>query len=297
MENTIRVIRKTDPEYPERLRRYERMPDRLYILGELPSPEKKSIAIIGARSCSAYGRSEAMRFSRAMARHGVQVVSGMAKGVDSWSHIGALEEEGRTFAVLGSGPDVCYPPSHRTLYRHILETGGGILSEFAPGTPALPHHFPLRNRTISALSDIILVIEAKTRSGSLITVSYALEQGKSIYAVPGKNGDVLSEGCNRLIAEGAGIARSPDVILQELGVSREIPETSGDRSPALPESMKKDPQLLKLYGSLSSDEKSLDVLFAETGIPLPDLTGKLIRLCLDGLAEELPGRRYIRRQP
>ena len=160
------------------------MPAVLYARGVLPDPEKKSVAIVGARNCSTYGKKEALRFAGVLAENGIQIISGMALGVDSWAHIGALEAGGTTIAVLGSGIDVCYPPSHRELYHRILESGGGILSEYEPGMPALPHHFPVRNRIISALADIVLVVEARKKSGSLITASYALEQGKSIYAVP-----------------------------------------------------------------------------------------------------------------
>ena len=117
---TIRTIRRADPLYPERLRSYERMPERLYVLGCLPDPEKKSVAIVGARACSAYGKAETLRFSRTLARHGVQIISGMAHGIDSWAHIGALDAGGSTFAVFGCGVDVCYPPSHHALYARIL---------------------------------------------------------------------------------------------------------------------------------------------------------------------------------
>ena len=294
MKDQMKIIRKKDPVYPERLRVYDRMPDLLYVLGELPDPQTKSVAIVGARACSAYGRKEALRFAGELARHGVQIISGMAKGIDSWAHIGALENGGRTFAVLGCGADVCYPPSHDVLYRQILENGGGILSEYESGTPARPHHFPMRNRIISGLADAVLVVEARKKSGSLITASYALEQGKSIYAVPGKNGDALSEGCNLLLADGASVAWGPETILQELGLWEEEKDTKKAGS-ELPDEWNDDPAMQKVWQALDRDEKTLEDLCAETGLPVRELTDRLIRLCLSGFAEELPGRRYIRK--
>lgn len=214
----IRYVAREDREYPEQLRNYPRMPLGLYVIGNLPDPEKKTVAIVGARMCSPYGRSEAIRFGEELAAKGVQIISGMAFGVDSWALLGALHAGGRGFAVLGCGVDVCYPKESYHIYRRIIREGGGILSEFEPGDGPSAWHFPIRNRIISGLADVVLVVEAKLRSGSLITADYALSQGKSIYAVPGRNRDELSRGCNRLIAQGAGIAWEPAVILEELGI-------------------------------------------------------------------------------
>ncbi|MGN0362040.1 MAG: DNA-processing protein DprA [Bilifractor sp.] len=214
----IRFIHQDDPEYPERFQYYHRMPMGLYVLGRMPDPDRKTVAIVGARSCSPYGRAEASRFGEMLASRGVQIISGMAYGVDSWALHGALQAGGAAFAVLGSGVDVCYPKESHTIYQRMIREGGGILSEFEPGTEPAAWHFPIRNRIISAFADVVLVVEAKLRSGSLITADYALSQGKSIYAIPGRNMDALSQGCNRLIAQGAGIAWSPEVILEELGI-------------------------------------------------------------------------------
>ena len=214
----IRYVAREDREYPEQMRNYPRMPLGLYVLGNLPDPEKKTVAIVGARMCSPYGRAEAIRFGEELAAKGVQIISGMAFGVDSWALLGALHAGGKGFAVLGCGVDVCYPKESYHIYRRIIQESGGILSEFEPGDSPAAWHFPIRNRIISALADVVLVVEAKLRSGSLITADYALSQGKSIYAVPGRNRDELSCGCNRLIAQGAGIAWDPEIILEELGI-------------------------------------------------------------------------------
>ena len=163
---------------------------------------------MGARSCTPYGEKYALEYGKKLAECGIQVISGLARGVDGIGQRGALLGGGKTFAVLGSGVDVCYPKNHMGLYLDILEQEGGILSELPPGTPPLPQHFPRRNRIISALSDIVLVMEARERSGSLITADLALEQGKDVYALPGPVNSSLSQGCNRLIFQGAGILLS-----------------------------------------------------------------------------------------
>ena len=201
MEQVV-YYHKRDKAYPERMRPYPDMPAGIYTKGRLPFEGVPSAAIVGARACSVYGRVQARRYARELAAAGVQIISGLATGVDAAAHEGALEGGGVTFAVLGCGVDICYPKENYPLMRRMLEHGGGILSEFEPGEEPAAWHFPQRNRIISALADLVLVVEARKRSGSLITADYALEQGKSVYALPGRVNDPLSEGCNRLIAQG-----------------------------------------------------------------------------------------------
>ena len=224
----IRCIKKTDKEYPQKLLQYSSMPAALYVKGQLPSQERPSVAVIGARMCSPYGRIQAFRYAKFLSAAGVQIISGMALGIDSEGHKGALEGKMPTFAVLGSGVDVCYPRSNRKLYERILWESGGILSECPPGSPPMQWCFPARNRIISALSDAVLIVEAKENSGSLITAGFALEQGKMVFAIPGAVTDALSTGCHKLIYDGAGIAYTPEIILEELGISpkgdRKTPE-------------------------------------------------------------------------
>lgn len=202
-------------QYPGRLLHISDKPFGLYVKGRLPEDEKRSIAIVGARNCSEYGRYLAENFGEQLAAAGVQIVSGFAKGVDGLAQAAAIRTGGSSFAVLGCGVDICYPSAHRNLYEQILERGG-ILSTHPPGTPPLAFHFPPRNRIISGLSDAVLVIEARQKSGTLITVDMALEQGREVYAVPGRVTDRLSDGCNSLLLQGAGAALSPTQLLQEL---------------------------------------------------------------------------------
>lgn len=154
----IRCIEKGSPEYPEKLQNYPDMPKKLYVKGQLPDGKKPSIAIVGARMCSTYGRIQAFQFAKELSRAGVQVISGLALGIDSEGHKGALEGETPTYAVLGNGVDICYPAGNRFLYQRILREKGGLISEYSPGTKARNYFFPARNRIISALSDVILVV-------------------------------------------------------------------------------------------------------------------------------------------
>ena len=217
----IRCIEKTDPEYPQVMKQYPSMPSKLFVKGRLPDPDRRTVAVIGARMCSPYGRIQAFQYAKILSMAGVQIISGMALGIDSEGHKGALEGKMPTFAVLGSGVDVCYPKSNRKLYERILWENGGIISECPLGSGPVSWHFPARNRLISALSDAVLVVEAKENSGSLITAGFALEQGKMVYAIPGAVTDALSRGCHKLIYDGAGIAYCPEIILEELGISSE----------------------------------------------------------------------------
>lgn len=211
----IQTVGFWDEEYPKRLKELKNPPLLLYYLGRLPDEKMPSLALIGARDCSDYGAYVAKAFGSRLAAAGVSVVSGMARGIDGIGQLSAVQEKGSTYAVLGCGVDICYPASHRSLYEKIQERGG-ILSPFPPGTPPARSLFPCRNKIVAGLGDAVLVVEARQQSGTWITVDMALEQGKDVYAVPGRLTDRLSDGCNLLIRQGAGIALSPEDVLAEL---------------------------------------------------------------------------------
>lgn len=191
----ISFISAGQEEFPKRLKGIPDCPFGIFFKGKLPEDDRKTVGIVGARRCSYYGKQMAERLAAALAECGAVVVSGMALGIDGYAQTAALEAGGESLAVLGCGADVCYPRRNLPLYRR-LEEGGSILSEYPPGREPLALHFPMRNRIISGMSDCVLVIEAKESSGSLITADLALEQGKDIYALPGRVGDTLSAGCN-----------------------------------------------------------------------------------------------------
>ena len=216
-EKGISFVSLEDSDYPKKLAQIINAPYALYYRGHLPDEKKKSVAIVGARTRSAYGSQIAGRLGQCLGEAGVDVISGMAYGIDADGHKGALDGGGKTFAVLGCGVDVCYPPSNKYLYQKIQEEGG-ILSEFAPGTQPRSSLFPQRNRIISGLSDYTVVIEARLKSGSLITADYAMEQGREVYALPGRVTDALSQGCNALLQQGAGVITSVEDFIKELKI-------------------------------------------------------------------------------
>lgn len=204
-----------DWQYPGRLRAVADAPLALFVIGNLPPEQEMTASVVGARYHSYYGEKNTKVFSQLLAENGIGIISGMAKGIDSIAQLAAIENGGRSYAVLGCGVDICYPEESRRLYD-MLPEHGGIISEYLPGTMPKAGLFPLRNRIISALGDILLVMEAKEKSGTLITVDMALEQGKEIWALPGRTDDVLSMGCNRLIAQGAGILTNVTEFSKEL---------------------------------------------------------------------------------
>lgn len=190
--------------YPERLRNIDSPPKELYCLGNLELLNyKNNIAIIGSRNCSLYGERVAKDFAFNLAKEEACIVSGLAKGIDSFSHIGALNAKGKTIAVLGSGLDNVYPKENIKLMESIVKNNGLVISEYPLGTKALKQHFPARNRIISGLSDNVLVVEARKNSGTNITVDFALEQGKDVFVIPGNIYSKTSDGTNYLITEGA----------------------------------------------------------------------------------------------
>lgn len=213
-EAGISLITYGENKYPNKLREICDSPYQIYYMGELPKEDEISVAIIGARECTAYGENIARRLGNALGKVGIHVVSGMARGVDGISQLAAIQAKGKSFGVLGSGVDICYPKENRGLYE-LLKLKGGILSEYTPGTEPRPNLFPARNRIISAMSNAIIVVESREKSGTRITVQMALEQGKDVYVVPGRITDGLSEGCNQLIKDGARIITSIDHFMQE----------------------------------------------------------------------------------
>lgn len=273
----IRMVCRESENYPERLRNIFLPPLVLYYYGELPKEDKPSLAVIGARNCSVYGEEIASGFSGQLASAGIQVISGMARGIDSAAQRAAINEPGSAYAVLGSGVDVCYPRENKLLYTKLQEKGG-VISEELPGTEPASWKFPKRNRIISGLADAVFVVEARENSGSLITVSYALEQGKEIYAVPGRIYEKLTEGTNRLIQEGAYLVREPEDILhgfsEKFGI---FAPKSGKEN----KNFEKNTKLLLasrekiVYACLSLRPKHIEELQEETGLSLPELTSLL----------------------
>lgn len=247
--DNIRIIKKEDKMYPELLKNIPDPPETLYCIGNVKLLHSRTLAAVGSRKCSEYGKITAMRIGEAAARYGVTLVSGMAKGIDSFAHIGALKAGGGTIAVLGCGVDICYPRENRKLYEQIA--GEGLLiSELPPGTEPMPYTFPMRNRIISGISEATCVVEAGTGSGALITAEKAAVQGRDVFAVPGNINSRYSLGTNKLLTDGAIPIAVVDDIFTGMGIS---PVLSCDEADNLGEDEKDVYSIIKENGEVTVD--------------------------------------------
>lgn len=298
--------------YPKRLRQLPDMPYALYQRGRLPEEGKWAAAIVGARVCSEYGRKTARWFAAELAAAGVQIISGLARGVDGISQQAAMEAGGTSYGVLGCGVDICYPSENREIFMQCMRNGG-ILSEYPPGTAPRAGLFPARNRIISGLADAVVVVEARERSGTLITVDMALEQGREVFALPGRAGDALSCGCNILIRQGAAMALSPQDVLEYLSAlggekkrpaeNREAFDPCGKREAAAKQGpCPSGSRQRKMWQLLEDNPQSFgtlhEVFCRQKGMEnttVAETAGLLADLVLDGFAEEKGKSYYYRR--
>ena len=283
-----RLLTIWDPDYPQRLTQINDPPALLYCCGEFPAAP--ALAIVGTRRPTDFGRIFTRKLASEIAAAGIVIVSGMARGIDSAAHLGAIDTTSKTVAVLGCGIDRIYPPENAGLYRQIIDNGA-LLSEYPPGSDPLPGHFPGRNRIISALSLGTLVVEACRDSGSLITAEFALEQGREVMAVPGGVDRRTSYGPNLLIKQGAHPVTEAEEIIQVLGLSGcHTNRTAGHETDVidLPEPAG------RVLTALSLTPRHSDELSLESGLTARELSVILLHLELQGYAEKLPGGRYVR---
>jgi DNA processing protein len=287
-----RVITLKDEEYPKRLKDIYDPPALLYVRGELKKEDEFAVSIVGSRKTTPYGRWFTEKVSQELARHGVTIVSGMARGIDSLAHWGAISGGGRTIAVLGCGVDVIYPSENRNLFAKMIDRGA-ILSEFPMGSPPEGGHFPRRNRIISGLSLGVVVVQASEKSGSLITAGYALEQGREVFAVPGNVGTESSRGTHRLIKEGAKLVESSEDILEEI-----LPQWRGERE-TTPKVEIPRPDLTEeekvLYEFLSETPLHIDVIIRESRLDPGKVSSLLLNLELKGLVSQWPGKCFSKK--
>lgn len=307
----IGFVTVDEKEYPARLRDIPDAPPFLFYRGELPGKDKPAVAMVGSRKCSIYGREMCLKFSESLAAAGIEIISGMAAGVDGFAHRGAIKAGGKTYAVLGCGVDVCYPAMNRDIFDALSgktdkgifaeedkKSGdekkyGGIISEYYPGDKALPYNFPQRNRIISGLCDILLVVEAGKKSGTFITVDHALEQGREIFAIPGRIGDTVSDGCNSLIKNGAMMATEPDDIIEELKSHYEMLLTVEKRKKKTVKE-KLSAEEKEVYERLQPVPIGINEISGLTGVGYEKLSVILIGLELKGLIKEVGKNLYIR---
>lgn len=282
-EKDIHFVGKMNERFPENLRNIENCPFGLFYRGKLPDSSRLSIAVVGARAATAFGQETARYFSRVLSSHGVQIISGLALGIDGYAHRGALEGGGQTWGILGCGVDLCYPRENFYLYE-AMKNQGGVLSEFKPKEKPLAWHFPYRNRIISGLCDGILVVEARKKSGSLITAGLGLDQGKDIFAVPGRPVDELSAGCNSLISDGAKLVSDPEDILEEYKISVKLTP----KNKIVLDNLEK-----LVYPSLCLDAKSIEQVAVEVQLDYVQTAKALRSLSEKGLARQVGKNYYI----
>jgi DNA processing protein len=303
-DHGIELLTLDDPRYPAALRQIHDPPFLLYLKGTITPADAAAVGVVGSRRMTHYGREQARKFSFQLARAGFTIVSGLARGIDTAAHEAALAAGGRTIAVLGSGIGNVYPPDNQALADRITGSGA-VLSEFPVLYVPDKQSFPLRNRIVAGLSSGLLVVEAPARSGSLITANQALEQGRTVFAIPGPIDRPSSEGCHRLIQQGATLVCTPDDVIDELGleinalpldftesVSKSIPHQS-PKEPAPPIRIVDLSELeRRLLSELALGEATIDSLSAATQVPAGRISAALLQLEMKRLVRQLPGKYF-----
>ncbi len=286
----IEVAAIGENSYPEALRNIHNPPAVLYYRGSMEAHRSLCMAVIGARAATRYGKKIARELGQSLAGYNFTVVSGMARGIDREAHWGALDKNGFTIAVLGSGIDVVYPRENYQLYEEICRQGL-IVSEFPPGSKPEPRHFPMRNRLISGLSRGVIVVEARIKSGALITADFALEQGKDVFAVPGPINSPASAGTNNLIKQGAILATGIMDIIQEYYDLEALQDPIGLQQNEL---LLLDEEESVIIESMSCESCHFDTLLNITGFDIGQLSSLLLNLELRGIVQSLPGNYYVK---
>ncbi|MDQ7799068.1 MAG: DNA-processing protein DprA [Candidatus Edwardsbacteria bacterium] len=283
------ILTIDDPEYPDNLKNFTDAPPILFVRGSLKSSDQRAVAIVGSRNATTYGKNTSAGMARELAASGITVVSGMARGIDSAAHQGALAAGGRTIAVLGCGVDIAYPAENRKLRDSIMESGA-VLSEYPIGEKPLPAHFPNRNRIITGLSLGVLAVEAREDSGVFSTVRWAAEQGREVFAVPGPITSATSLGPNQLIKQGAKMVLNISDILEELKLS------GPDKMP--PKEIRPEIELEgdegSVFASLADDPRHVDVIARSAERSSSDTLRILFTLEMKGLIRQLPGKMFAR---
>lgn len=290
-EKEITLLSIEDSNYPQNLKEIFDPPYLLYVKGELKDVDRNSLAIVGSRIASYYGLSTAEKISFLLASRGITIVSGLARGIDTQAHKGALKAKGRTIAVLGRGLAGIYPEENKDLAEEI-ESSGALISEFPLEFPPFKQNFPRRNRIISGMSKGVIVVEAGERSGALITADFALEQGREVFAVPGKIDSPTSLGTHRLIKDGAKLVSSIEDILEELKL--DIGYLKKENNKPI-EMIKLEGKEKIIYDVVNDEPKYIDELNESLNLEISELLEILLKLELKGLIRQLPGKRFVKR--
>lgn len=289
------IISLFDKRYPKALKEIYDPPILLYVKGMLPVEETPAVAVVGTRMCSPYGQRIATGISRELAQAGVVIVSGLALGIDTAAHEGALEGGGVTVAVLGGGLNSLYPSENRKLAEEIVKKGA-VITEYPMDMAPQPGYFPVRNRIISGLSRAVLVVEARAKSGALITADAALEQGRDVFAVPGNADSARSQGTNALLKQGAKFVTSAEDILEELGIKGGChPRVSGDQSEqGFDSRFRGNDAEAKILALLDGEPLHADALIEESGLPAKSALSALSMMEIKGWVKQLPGKNFIK---
>ncbi len=287
-----RLITFNDEEYPPLLKEIDYPPMILYAKGKPLPKDQFFISIVGSRNASSYGLRVAEDFSYKLAKIGIGIVSGMARGIDSFAHKGALKAKGYTIAVLGTGIDIIYPKDNKNIFESI-EKNGTIITEFPLGMHPEAKNFPIRNRIISGISKGVLVIEATKKSGSLITASFALNQGREVFAIPGSIESIKSRGTHFLIKQGAKLVEDVQDILEEFGIRDVVEDHHHDNNKTASFDLNSKEQLIYKY--ISEYPVHIDEIIRNTGMDAPEVLSSLLKMELKGAVVQLPGRMYIRK--
>ena len=293
-----RVVMRDDAEYPKNLREIYDPPLVLYVRGTLRENERMAIGIVGSRRTTLYGQEMSRKLAYQLARLGVTVVSGLARGIDTAAHKGALQAKGRTVAVIGCGIDVVYPPENKKLADEIFEKGGAVVTEFPFGVKPDRQNFPMRNRIISGWSLGVVVVEANLKSGALITAAQAAEQGRQVFAVPGRADSVLSRGANRLIKDGAKLTEDVEDVLAEFEYL--LPREAGKSASAAPRgggteaALKLSETEAKVMALIGQEEVAIDEIIRGSGLTSAAVSATLLGLEMKRVVRQLPGKLYAR---
>jgi DNA processing protein len=287
-------VTRNDPEYPLNLREIYDPPLVLYVRGALLAGEKHAIGIVGSRRTSLYGQEMSRKLAYQLARVGATIVSGLARGIDTCAHKGALQAKGRTIAVIGCGIDQMYPPENAKLADEIVEKGGAVVTEFPFGVKPDKQHFPMRNRIISGWSMGVIVVEANQKSGALITAKFANEQGRQVFAVPGRADSILSRGANKLIKDGAKLTEDAEDVLSEFEYL--VPKDKVARADAggTRSALKLSEMEAKVMAAIGDEEVVIDELIRATGLTSAAVSATLLGLEMKKVVKQLPGKLYAR---
>jgi DNA processing protein len=291
----LAILTQEDEGYPQALRQSYDPPLALYVWGELQPGDCHALAIVGSRKTSHYGVHTARQFAFQLAGAGLTIVSGLARGIDTHAHEGAIAAQGRTVAVIGSGLGQIYPAENMALAEKIASGHGAVVSEFSLHTPPSKKTFPMRNRIVAAWSRAVVVVECPEWSGARITANLAAELGKPIYAVPGQIDRPTSAGCNALIREGATLVTGGQDILDDMAVLSSAGAGTGGGDLPFPERPGLDGPELLIHDALNGETLGIDEILAVTSLPLPDLNATLLKLEIQGLVRQLPGGRFARK--